>query len=80
LWPGNSGGNLNEAFDRGIVGTGFIFGSSGVPRGGAFGSDLAALIESDKLLADDLRAVEYDRRVSIVGEAYRLFNGNYPGF
>lgn len=39
-----------------------------------------ALIESDKSLAADLRAVQYDGRVSIVGEDQRLFTGNYPGF
>ena|GEM_PF-2865035 len=38
------------------------------------------LIESDKALADDLSMVDYDRRVSIVGEAYRVFAGNYPGY
>jgi len=39
-----------------------------------------ALIESDKSLAADLRAVQYDGRVAIVGEDQRLFTGNYPGF
>jgi hypothetical protein len=39
-----------------------------------------ALIESDKALADDLNVVDYDRRVSVVGENYRVFASNYPGY
>ncbi len=39
-----------------------------------------ALIEADKALADDLSLVDYDGRVSIVGEAYRVFAGSYPGY
>ena len=39
-----------------------------------------ALIESDKALADDVSLVDYDRRVSIVGEAYRVFAGTYSGY
>ncbi len=39
-----------------------------------------AWIESDDLLAGDLRAVQYDGRVATVGENLRLFTGNYPGF
>ncbi|HXN40656.1 MAG TPA: hypothetical protein VN918_02620, partial [Myxococcaceae bacterium] len=39
-----------------------------------------ALIEADKALADDLSVVDYDGRVSIVGEAYRVFAGSYPGY
>jgi hypothetical protein len=38
------------------------------------------LIESDPYLASDLRLVEYDGMVSVVGETYRLFAGHYPGF
>ena len=38
------------------------------------------LIETDKLLVDDLSLVQYDQRLSIVGESFRLFSGNYPGY
>lgn len=38
------------------------------------------LLETDKLLAPDVSAVEYDARVSLVGESYRLFAGSYPGY
>src|SRR5262249_33461237 len=39
-----------------------------------------ALIESDKSLAPDLRAVQYNGRAFIVGEDQRLFTDSYPGF
>jgi hypothetical protein len=38
------------------------------------------LIESDKALADDVNVVGYDQRLSVVGENYRVFAGNYPGY
>ena len=41
---------------------------------------IKALIESDKSLADDLSQVDYDGRLSIVDETYRLFAGTYPGY
>jgi len=38
------------------------------------------LLETDEALAPDLRQVEYNGLVSIVGESYRLFAGSYPGY
>ncbi len=38
------------------------------------------LLETDKVLAPDLNVVEYDGRLSFVGESYRLFAGSYPGY
>jgi hypothetical protein len=38
------------------------------------------LIETDKLLDGDLNIVQYDGRLSISGESFRLFSGNYPGY
>jgi len=38
------------------------------------------LLETDEVLAPDLRQVEYNGRVSVSGESYRLFAGIYSGY